>query len=626
MIKILSFFFFVLAFSCKKSIGVQNNEVIKLYSLSKKDSLTTLQKRVFLEKAFEALKLKRNDSLELKMLNYNVILYRKEKKYKEAIRASRKLLNTAQKYNNKKNIGEAYYKMGLYYQRMNIEDSAYVYYKKSLDVYKNLKDSVKIGRRLLNIGIIESNFGDYQKSNATAVKALKYLSKSKKRYIVSVYNCLAINARNQKKILKSIEYYNKAIDYSTKEINRNICKNNKANIYRDLEEYSKSIEILENILRDSNLNKTEKLKARVIDNLAYTKWLQGSNRNVVADLHLAESIRVAEKDRNGLIASYSHLADYYKDVNVNKSLEYAYKMKSVAENEKSVYDIIDALDKVKEIEKPEKAILIANRRSIIKDSIELAKDKAQEKYALIKYESEENEKKAIENQFLAEQQKSQKQLWIFTVILTILSSIVYFFYKREKNKKEKAIEVYNTETRLAKKIHDELANDVYAVMNTLQNTSITDERLLTRVEKIYAQTRDISHENSPVLTGEHFENFLKQLFLDFTNDRCKVIHKGLQEANINQLAKEKQIVVYRALQELLVNMKKYSEATLVLITFSVEKNKLSIAYQDNGIGVENLSVKNGLQNMEIRIKSVGGFITFESKQEKGFQAKFHFKK
>ncbi|MCG7503020.1 hypothetical protein MHM83_14205 [Tenacibaculum sp. Mcav3-52] len=626
MIKILSFFFFVLVFSCKKSIDVQNNEVIKLYSLSKKDSLTTLQKRVFLEKAFEVLKLKRNDSLELKMLNYNVILYRKEKKYKEAIRASRKLLYTAQKYNNEENIGEAYYKMGLYYYRMNIEDSAYVYYKKSLGVYKKLKDSVKIGRRFLNIAIVESNYGDYLKSNTTAVDALKYLNESKKEYIASVYNCLAINARKQKALSKSIEYYNKAIDFSRKKNKIIIYYNNKANIYRDLKEYSKSIKLLKEILKDSLVNKKLKTKAKVIDNLAYTKWLQDSTRNVVADLHLAESIRVAEKDRNGLIASYSHLADYYKDVNVNKSLGYAYKMKSVAEKEKSVYDIIEALDKIKVLEKPEKAIVLANRRSVLKDSIELAKDNTQDKYALIKYESEENEKEAIENKFLAEQQKSQKQLWIFTVILTILSSIVYFFYKREKNKKEKAIEVYNTETRLAKKIHDELANDVYAVMNTLQNTSITDERLLTRVEKIYAQTRDISHENSPVLTGEHFENFLKQLFLDFTNDRCKVIHKGLQEANINQLAKEKQIVVYRALQELLVNMKKYSEATLVLITFSVEKNKLSIAYQDNGIGVENLSVKNGLQNMEIRIKSVGGFITFESKQEKGFQAKFQFKK
>lgn len=623
MIKILSFFFFVLVFSCKKSIGVQNNEVIKLYSLSKKDSLTILQKRAFLEKAFEVLKLKKNDSLELKMLNYNAILYKKEKKYEEAIKASRKLLNTAQKYNNKENIDEAYYKLGLYNYKINKKDSAYHYYLLSI---QKSKKTIRYIKSLINMSIIESENGDYLKSNATAVEALKHLNESKKEYIASVYNCLAINARKQKTLSKSIEYYDKAIDFSSKEKNIIIYKNNKANIYKDLKKYSESIEGLKRLLKDSLVNKNLKTKAKVIDNLAYTKWLQDSTRNVEADLHLAESIRVAEKDRNGLIASYSHLADYYKDLNVNKSLGYAYKMKSVAEKEKSVYDIIEALDKIKVLEKPEKAIVLANRRSVLKDSIELAKDNTQDKYALIKYESEENEKEAIENKFLAEQQKSQKQLWIFTVILTILSSIVYFFYKREKNKKEKAIEVYNTETRLAKKIHDELANDVYAVMNTLQNTSITDERLLTRVEKIYAQTRDISHENSPVLTGEHFESFLKQLFLDFTNDRCKVIHKGLQEVNINQLAKEKQIVVYRALQELLVNMKKYSEATLVLITFSVEKNKLSIAYQDNGIGVENLSVKNGLQNMEIRIKSVGGFITFESKQEKGFQAKFQFKK
>jgi len=65
---------------------------------------------------------------------------------------------------------------------------------------------------------------------------------------------------------------------------------------------------------------------------------------------------------------------------------------------------------------------------------------------------------------------------------------------------------------------------------------------------------------------------------------------------------------------------------LVLITFSLPKKMLSVVYQDNGRGVKSLSIKNGLQNMETRIKSVGGIITFESKQEKGFQAKFHFKK
>jgi len=295
--------------------------------------------------------------------------------------------------------------------------------------------------------------------------------------------------------------------------------------------------------------------------------------------------------------------------------------------------IILGIDKILLSSKPTKLQKLALERIKLQDSITVSKRKLRNKFVTYMYSYEEEKKqklearaKLAESNLSLEQQKSQKQLLWFVVIFTILSSIVYFFYKREKNKKEKAIEVYNTETRLAKKIHDELANDVYAVMNTLYNTSTTDARLLTRIEEIYAQTRNISHENSPILTGEHFEDFLKQLFLDFTSDRCKVIYKGLLEVNINQLAKEKQIVVYRVLQELLVNMKKYSEATLVLVTFSVEKNKLSVAYQDNGKGVENFSVKNGLQNMEIRIKSVGGFITFESKQEKGFKAKFQFKK
>lgn len=602
-----------------------NTKVEKQERNKKEAILSQRKKNVQLKiKRLEDLKVKSIDLI--KLYDEMSFLYGKEKKYDLAKSQAKKMLNISIILRNNEYICKSYFKLAKYSRKSNDNLEEFKYLRKSLKGYLIEKDSLKISRIYRDLGQVCTELGDFLSAEKNYINALKYIKSSDKNELAKVYYKIAVNYKSSGSYISAIEKYELAIKNSKESGYLAKFYNAKGNAYRYMGDYDKTISILEGLLDTVNYKKNIKSKARVIDNLAYTKWLQDSTRNVVADLHLAESIRVAEKDRNGLIASYSHLADYYKDLNVNKSLGYAYKMKSVAEKEKSVYDIIDALDKIKVLEKPEKAILIANRRSIIKDSIELAKDNAQEKYALIKYESEENEKEAIENQFLAEQQKSQKQLWIFTVILTILSSIVYFFYKREKNKKEKAIEVYNTETRLAKKIHDELANDVYAVMNTLQNTSITDERLLTRVEKIYAQTRDISHENSPVLTGEHFESFLKQLFLDFTNDRCKVIHKGLQEVSINQLAKEKQIVVYRALQELLVNMKKYSEATLVLITFSVEKNKLSIAYQDNGIGVENLSVKNGLQNMEIRIKSVGGFITFESKQEKGFQAKFQFKK
>lgn len=534
---------------------------------------------------------------------------------------------------NKKNIpneqlGMLFYRLGINHKKLNEINEKYKYFVKSMEEYLKVKDSIKIGERLFSIAKIESDFDMFLKSDSTSVEALKYLNNSPKanEVICSIYNCLGINSRNQGSYHDAIKYYNKAIQITNDSLKRVRYIANKAVVYKYEKNYKEAVKVYEELIKNKFFDEIDlKLKFKILDNYTYTKYLLGEKVDV-NDFFKVQRLKDSIKNYAGLITNYSYLSDYFNNQNPDKSLFYAQKMYNLSRERKRPNDRIEAIDKLIKLVKGNEIRKYAIERNYLKDSIVDARRKSTNKLVKTIYNFDLLKEQKLKAEIKTEQQKSQKQLWIFAVILTILSSIVYFFYKREKNKKEKAIEVYNTETRLAKKIHDELANDVYAVMNTLQNTSITDERLLTRVEKIYAQTRDISHENSPVLTGEHFENFLKQLFLDFTNDRCKVIHKGLQEANINQLAKEKQIVVYRALQELLVNMKKYSEATLVLITFSVEKNKLSVAYQDNGIGVENLSVKNGLLNMEIRIKSVGGFITFESKQEKGFQAKFQFKK
>ncbi|SEE49626.1 hypothetical protein SAMN04487765_2820 [Tenacibaculum sp. MAR_2010_89] len=604
----------------------QKDKILKYYSLSKNDSLSIDKRKENLKKAFKLIEVIKFDSLELKMLNYNVILFRKEKNYKKAIQASKHLLIKALKYNDKRSIGEAYYKLGLYNERINQKDSAYFFYNKSLKIYEVINDSMKIGRRLLNIAIIESSFGDYKKSNATAVKALQFFDKKGTEYIASIYNNLGINSRKQELYEKAIKYYEKAITLSKKRNKINIYKNNIAISCKKMKNYDQSIDILSKILIDSTLNKFLETKARAIDNLAYVRWLKNSKLNVLPQFLEAKRIRIKEKNFEGLIASYAHLSDYYGELDKSKSLTYAYEMYNIATKEKSPYDIIEALDKISMLETADKGINFAIKRNKLKDSLIKVKDKEQYKYALVKYESEENEKKALKNKYLAEEQKTEKQGWIFIGLTTMLGFIMYIYYKRAKTKKEKVIEVYKTETRLAKKIHDELANDVYLAMNKIQNKSGEESSILADLEKIYLQTRNISHENSPVLTGNQFEGFLKQLFADFSADGCKVMNKGLSEITVNELSKEKQIVIYRVLQELLVNMKKYSEANLVIVSFSLIKDTLQIQYKDNGIGVETLEIKNGLQNMETRIKSIGGSIIFESEMQKGFQAKFQFKK
>ena len=99
--------------------------------------------------------------------------------------------------------------------------------------------------------------------------------------------------------------------------------------------------------------------------------------------------------------------------------------------------------------------------------------------------------------------------------------------------------------------------------------------------------------------------------------------------NWNRIAVgQKQIVVYRVFNELLVNMKKHSKATLVVLSFQMTKNFLEFKYADNGVGFSNKKdiFKNGLKNVEIRIKSVQGKITFESELKKGLKVNFQIKK
>ena len=141
-------------------------------------------------------------------------------------------------------------------------------------------------------------------------------------------------------------------------------------------------------------------------------------------------------------------------------------------------------------------------------------------------------------------------------------------------------------------------------------------------------TRDISHENNEIATGANFELQLKSMLANFNSTGVKIIIKDIHKVEFSLTTKEKQIEVYRILQELMVNMHKHSKATLVVLSFKMDKKMCFINYSDNGIGIdtETLILKNGLQNVENRINAIHGTITFESRLDKGFKVLLSFKR
>lgn len=199
-------------------------------------------------------------------------------------------------------------------------------------------------------------------------------------------------------------------------------------------------------------------------------------------------------------------------------------------------------------------------------------------------------------------------------------------YFKNKSKQIRLQEGYTTEIRIAKKLHDELANDVFYTMTfaetqDLQNP-IKKETLLENLDKIYHRTRNISKENSIIDTNEHFEYNLKQMLSNYKTNILEIIIKNGNPIDWSKIDADKKIAIQRVLQELMVNMKKYSQASFVIIGFNTIQNNIIIDYLDNGIGCsQKLILKGGLQNAENRIQTVNGIFTFDTNPDKGFKAK-----
>lgn len=609
---------------------------VDFYMQKMKDA--SLGEVICLKYANKALKIEKKTSPNSKrieeILSHKIYLLGNLNQLDSAVNSSKELLQLTIHKNDSAAIGDNYSRLAYYYSLNYKKDSAFLSYELSKQIHINLGDSTKIGENLAQMAIIQSDLGDYNGSDHNAVQALKYLNKKNDLYLNAIYNCLAISSRKQKDFHEAIYWYDKAISVSTNELSKVTCQNNKANAYRDLKEYDKSIALLFELSKDSILISNPKTNARIIDNLAFTRWSANNNAAVLPDLLKALFIRINENDLSGLIASYAHLSDYYKQKSPETALEYATKMHKQATDQKSPQDQLEALEKLIEFETSNKAKEYYGRYVKLNDSVNEAEQKALNKFVKLKYDTEKNREEnlqlkisASEKELELEKEKTRKIITGLSGSSIIAGLLIFVYYRKQKHRQEKRAEVYKTETRISKKIHDEVANNVVNIMNKVQYTENSKNELLDDLEKVYLLTRNISYENNSIETGEKFEYFLKTMLTSFNTDQTTIILKDIHKVALAAIAKEKQIELYRILQEFMVNMRKHSEASLVAITFENTKNQYAINYADNGIGLnlEELTFKNGLANVETRIKSLNGTVTFDTAPNNGFKAFISFK-
>ncbi|MDB0613688.1 tetratricopeptide repeat protein [Tenacibaculum maritimum] len=198
------------------------------------------------------------------------------KKYDEAAALSKAIIPLLK---NKRDLGHYLYVIGYYFKKNNQIDSAYKYYQKSKNIYLSLQDSAKIAERLLNLAKIESDNELYFKSDSTAVLALKYekgKKEKKNNHLASVYNCLGINANEQKEHKEAIKWYKLAIEATNDTPKKLRYMSNMAVNYKELKKYEHSIDLYRRIMRDAYYDSLPLYsKGKIIDNYAFVKFLGG---------------------------------------------------------------------------------------------------------------------------------------------------------------------------------------------------------------------------------------------------------------------------------------------------------------------------------------------------------------
>lgn len=279
----------------------------------------------------------------------------------------------------------------------------------------------------------------------------------------------------------------------------------------------------------------------------------------------------------------------------------------------------------------------------------------------IKYESELKEQKL---QLLEEQVAHRKKLNMIYILLSLISIIALFFlwlayrqrikaYKHQKHIHEIELERIgqdhkisllsamidgqeNERARIARDLHDGLGgllSGIKIMLSGDKNQTETDSHqlfvgnIIQRIDQAVDELRRIARNMMP-------EILLKYGLIEALKEYSQSLKRSgvnitFQSYNYRQeLAKNKQVVVYRIAQELVNNAIKYAEANHILVELRKEGNEISLLVEDDGIGFDIEKVDKlrgaGLNNVEARSVFLNGDINISSLKGTGTTATITF--
>lgn len=529
----------------------------------------------------------------------------------------------------------ALYKKAWFFLDKNQSDSAFYYLNLAKDDYLKHRDSFSAGKCLVNMAIIQEDHSDNFGSLETSMDALAFFKEKNKMhhsFLATNYNNLGVNAGSLEDYKQSEYFYRKALSFTTDPEDVVMFLNNYATTLHQAKKYKEAQVIFEKAL--AKIDKTHFAYPRLQINLARTKSFLDKDYNPTTIYNASLEFYTQQKDLWGQDASYAYLSDYYMKNNPNLALEYAYKMLKIATEIDSPKDRLDALYKIVKLEDNQRSKFYFEKFHKLDDSLHTANLQTKNQYALVRYDTEKN--KADKLKLQKENVKKKYELIlhkaIIGLVIALAFAVLFWFFTINRKKQirldlEAKNKIKEHDLRTSKKVHDIVANGLYRMMTEIENHPELDrDKLLYKLENMYEKSRNISYEHEGETSNQlDFKESVYQLIQSFDSEDVKIFIVGNSSdiwVNINAEVKNQ---IHHILQEIMVNMKKHSHASRVILKFSKAENTININYVDNGIGMDKLEMpKNGLLNTGNRIRGINGRIIFDTETNIGLRIHISF--
>ncbi len=574
------------------------------------------------------------DSLLLGGISEKIAFFKKRGSLDSAIHHSHILLSEAKLVNNTFFEINAHNKLAVYYKKINAPFKAVQHYTKSKELNLKIGDTAKAIEKIRHIASVQKTLGDFNSSENSAIEGLKLIAvlpdSLKLKHSLGILNHLGITTKELKNYSDSKNWYLQALEFAKDSVDIIKIQNNIGVVNLKLGKYKETLESLTKYTRSPIISKSPALKAKVLDNIAFSKS-KLNYPNAEKELKLVLDYRKNSNDISGQFASNIHLAEHFLiRKNNKKALIYTNQAYEIAKTIHSSTSKVKALSYLIKLKNNPKIEAVELQR--LTDSINTSRIQAKNQFAKIQYETdryrEENfrvKDEIAQQKIVLQQQKNHKVIFISVVLTLCLLTGFIFYYLKQKSKIELIKERHYTEKKLSKKLHDEIGNDLYHMLLQLQNSpnfssKQNNIRFFSGFNNIYQRVKDFSRDLK-IETGEEYHYELISLLNSYSNQQCKVAIIGSDPNLWAKVATFKKEELFLIIKELLTNMKKHSKATFTAISFKKKRRKITVTYFDNGIGVDfnQYISKNGLNNVKNRIDDIKGSVNFESEPNQGFK-------